>query len=53
MKNKGQSLSDIYVENVKLKNELGRQEEETKRLEQCLGQVMKDIQERVSVFLLS
>ncbi|KAL7409367.1 hypothetical protein BDY24DRAFT_345368 [Mrakia frigida] len=50
MRNKGQSLSDIYVENVKLKNDLGRQEEETKRLEQCLGQVMKDIQERAPVF---
>lgn len=49
MRNKGQSLSDIYVENVKLKNDLGRQQEETSRLEQCLGQVMKDIQERVSL----
>lgn len=44
----GQSLGDLYTENVKIKNDLSRQEAETRRLESYLQEVLRDLQERVS-----
>lgn len=49
MRKKGQSVTDLYVENVRVKNELVKQEAEVRRLEGCLQEVLRDIQERVSV----
>ncbi|CED83939.1 Uncharacterized conserved coiled-coil protein [Phaffia rhodozyma] len=46
MRKKGQSVTDLYVENVRVKNNLVKQEAETRRLEDCLQEVLRDIQER-------
>lgn len=49
MRKRGVGISELYVENVRTKMELSKQKEETQRLEDSLAELLKDIQERVSV----
>lgn len=51
MKKKGQSLSDLYVENVRVKGELSRSQLETSRVQELLSEILRDIQEKVSTQL--
>lgn len=49
MRKRGVGISELYVENVRTKMELSKQKEETQRLEDSLAELLRDIQERVSV----
>jgi nucleoprotein TPR len=43
----GKGLTEIYSDNVRLQEELALQKQESKRLEDCLAQILSDIEERV------
>ncbi|KZV92725.1 hypothetical protein EXIGLDRAFT_836242 [Exidia glandulosa HHB12029] len=42
----GRSYTEVYTDYVRLQDELARQKQETKRLEDCLAQILADIEER-------
>lgn len=46
MRKRGMGISELYVENVRTKTELSKQQEETRRLEDSLQELLRDIQER-------
>lgn len=46
----GRSYAEIYGEYVRMEEELVRERAESKRLSDCLAQILGDIEERVSAF---
>jgi nucleoprotein TPR len=46
MRKRGMGISELYVENVRTKTELSKQQQETRRLEDTLEALLRDIQER-------
>jgi nucleoprotein TPR len=50
----GKSYTEVYADYVRMSDELSKQKLETRRLEECLAGILRDIEERVSrhIFLL-
>ena len=46
MRKRGMGISELYVDNVRTKTELSKQQEETRRLEDALQELLRDIRER-------
>jgi hypothetical protein len=44
----GKSYTEVYSDYVRMSDELGKQKLETRRLEECLAGILRDIEERVS-----
>ncbi|KAG9102295.1 hypothetical protein FRC06_002140 [Ceratobasidium sp. 370] len=42
----GKSYTEVYADYVRMSDELGRQKLETRRLEECLAGILRDIEER-------
>lgn len=49
----GRSYAEIYGEYVRMQDELARERAETRRLGECLSQILSDIEERVRHFSLA
>lgn len=46
----GKSYTEVYADYVRMSDELNKQKVETRRLEDCLASILRDIEERVSYF---